>query len=191
MTQNNNHKNVEEALRNIIDFIGDDSRRPGLAATPARVVKSYQEIFSGYQQNPAEILAAKFHEKAQFKDQVILRDIKFHSVCEHHMLPIVGTVDIAYIPGDSVVGISKLVRIVEVYARRLQLQERMTSEIAENIQKYLEPLGVAIRVQALHYCMTMRGVRQPESNMDSLHYTGIYSQNDNNYRQEFLNLIRK
>ncbi|MDX1924297.1 MAG: GTP cyclohydrolase I, partial [Rickettsiaceae bacterium] len=134
------------------------------------------------------VLETIFFEKANFHDFVILKNIKFKSVCEHHMLPIIGYVDIAYIPSDSIVGISKLARVVEAFSRRLQIQERMTAEIAEAIQDQLQPLGVAVKVSGLHHCMVMRGVNQ-ESAMETMHFTGVFL-SDPKHRQEFFSLIK-
>ncbi|MDX1916794.1 MAG: GTP cyclohydrolase I FolE [Rickettsiaceae bacterium] len=183
------HKEVVEAIKTIFKFIGEDPEREGLQETPKRVIKSYEEIFAGYNQDPKEILQTIFFEKANFHDFVILKNIKFKSMCEHHMLPIIGSVDIAYIPKDSIVGISKLARIVEVFARRLQIQERMTSEIADAIQYQLQPLGVAVKVSGLHHCMIMRGVNQ-ETLMETMHFTGEFL-TSLKYRQEFFSLINK
>ncbi len=178
-----------KAIRTIFEFIGEDPDREGLLKTPTRVMESYKEIFSGYKIDPALVLQTIFFEKANFHDLIVLKDIKFKSMCEHHMLPIIGHVDIAYIPRDSIVGISKLARVVEIFARRLQIQERMTSEIADAIQSQLNPLGVAIKVSGLHHCMAMRGVNQ-ESIMETVHFTGEFITNLK-YRQEFLLLIKK
>lgn len=181
---------AENAVKTILEYIGENPAREGLKNTPARVVRSFQEIFSGYNIDPESVLNKIFFEKANFHDFVILKEIRFKSVCEHHMLPIIGTVDIAYIPGNSIVGISKLARVVEVLARRLQIQEKLTSEIAETIQKKLNPFGVAVKVSAYHYCMSMRGVNQDNSMMETMHFTGEFLTNQK-YRQEFFSLIKK
>jgi GTP cyclohydrolase I len=179
---------AKNAIKILLRFIGENPEREGLLKTPQRIIDSYEEMFGGYEQNIAKILETKFYDTANFQDYVLLRDIHFQSFCEHHILPIIGTVDIAYIPRSSIVGISKLARIVEVFARRLQIQEKMTVEIAETLQQYLNPLGVAVRISASHSCMTMRGVLQKNTIMDTMHYTGLFTDNGK-YRQEFLNLI--
>lgn len=179
-----------DALKVILSYIGEDPDREGLLKTPERVIKSYSEMFSGYGQDVAEILDTKFYDTCNFQDFVVLRDISFKSFCEHHMLPIIGKVDIAYVPDGCVIGVSKLARIVEVFARRLQIQEKMTVQIAESLQEHLKPLGVAVKISASHSCMTMRGVRNDSSVMDTMHYTGIFV-TEEKYRQDFLNLIRK
>ena len=179
-----------DALKVILGYIGENPNREGLLKTPERVVKSYEEMFSGYGQDVATILDTKFFDICNFQDFVVLRDIAFKSFCEHHMLPIIGTVDIAYVPDGCVIGVSKLARIVEVFAKRLQIQEKMTVQIAESLQEHLKPLGVAVKVSASHSCMTMRGVMKDSSVMDTMHYTGIFV-TEEKYRQDFLNLIRK
>lgn len=179
-----------EAVKTLLQYIGENPEREGLASTPKRVIKSYEELFAGYTKNPEEILSTRFLETANFQDLVLLRSISFNSMCEHHMLPITGKVDIAYVPDNSVVGISKLARIVDVFARRLQIQEKMTAEIAETIQSQLKPLGVAVKISALHHCMSMRGVNKENSIMETMHYTGVFTKNEN-YRMDFLSLVGK
>ena len=179
---------AETAVKVLLEYIGDDASREGLKKTPKRVVDSYTELFSGYTKDAATILDTKFFEKANFQDFIMLKNIGFTSICEHHMLPFIGVVDIAYIPNECLIGISKLARIVDVFARRLQIQEKMTVEIAESIQEFLQPLGVAVRVRASHSCMTMRGTLKEGSEMSSMHYTGIFTK-DLRYRQDFLQMI--
>lgn len=179
-----------DAIKVILKYIGDDPTREGLIDTPERVIKSYDEIYAGYKQNPHDVIDSIFFEKANFHDFVILKDIKFSSICEHHMLPIIGTVDIAYIPDDSIVGISKLARVVEVTSKKLQIQEKMTVEIAETIQNKLKPLGVAVKVSAIHNCMSIRGVKQDGSLMETMHFTGVFLTNQK-HRQEFFSRIKK
>lgn len=181
---------AKEAVRTLLRFIGEDPSREGLLKTPDRVIESYQEIFAGYGQDVEEILTTKFYDTCNFQDFILLKDINFHSFCEHHLLPIAGTVDIAYIPDNCIIGISKLARIVEVFARRLQIQEKMTVQIAETLQKYVKPLGVAVKISALHSCMTLRGVKQNDTVMATMHYTGIFASQPK-YRQEFLNIVTK
>jgi GTP cyclohydrolase I len=180
---------AKEAVRVLLRFIGDDPNREGLLQTPDRVVDSYGEMFCGYSQDIATVLDAKFYDTGSFKDFVLLRSIRFTSFCEHHLLPIIGYVDIAYIPNDCVIGISKLARLVNVFAKRLQIQEKMTVQIAENLQRHINPLGVAVKISASHRCMTIRGVLQEGSMMDTMHYTGVFA--ESSYRQEFLNLIAR
>lgn len=179
---------AKEAVKTLLRFIGEDPDREGLIKTPDRVIKSYQEMFSGYYKDVEEILTVKFYDTSNFRDFILLKDINFNSFCEHHLLPFTGKVDIAYIPDNAVIGISKLARIVEVFARRLQIQEKMTVQIAETLQKYLKPLGVAVKISAIHSCMSMRGVMQNNNIMDSMHYTGIFTEQQK-YRHEFLNII--
>ncbi len=181
---------AKEAVKTLLRFIGEDPNREGLLKTPYRVIKTYQEVFSGYDRDVEEILTTKFYDTCNFQDFIVLKDIHFNSFCEHHMLPITGTVNIAYIPDNCIIGISKLARIVDVFARRLQIQEKMTVQIAETLQKYIQPLGVAVKISALHSCMTLRGVMQNDSIMNTMHYTGIYIEQQK-YRHEFLNIISK
>lgn len=179
-----------KAVRTLLKFIGEDPNREGLLKTPDRVVNSYAELFSGYEKDIAEILNTKFYDTCNFQDFILLKDIKFTSFCEHHMLPFIGTVDIAYIPDNCIVGISKLARIVNAFAKRLQIQEKMTVQIAESVQENLKPLGIAVKISALHSCMSMRGVLQENSVMNTMHYTGIFAEQQK-YRHEFLNLTSK
>jgi len=190
LTKEPSEEEAKNAVKILLKFIGEDPEREGLLKTPERVINSYKEMFCGYDQNVEEILETKFYDISNFQDYVLLKDIYFKSFCEHHILPITGTVDIAYIPNGSIVGISKLARIVDVFACRLQIQEKMTVQIAETLQKYLNPLGVAVRISASHSCMTMRGVLQKNAIMDTIHYTGMFAGNGR-YRQEFLNLISR
>lgn len=188
MTINPSREEAKQAVKTLLRFIGEDPEREGLLRTPERVVDSYKEMFSGYQADIAKILATKFYDTNNFQEIIILRAISFKSFCEHHLQPITGCVDIAYIPDGCIVGISKLARIVEVFARRLQIQEKLTIEITEAVQAHLQPLGAAVRIAASHSCMTMRGVLQENSIMDTRHYTGIFVSQPER-RQEFLNLI--
>ncbi|AFC71328.1 GTP cyclohydrolase I FolE [Rickettsia australis] len=179
-----------EAVRTLLKFIGEDPTREGLLKTPDRVINSYTEIFSGYGKDVEEILNTKFYDTCNFQGFISLEGIKFTSFCEHHMLPFNGTVHIAYIPDNCIVGISKLARIVNIFARRLQIQEKMTVQIAESVQENLRPLGVAVKISALHSCTSMRGVMQDHSIMNTIHYTGIFAEQQK-YRHEFLNLTTK
>ncbi len=189
MTDRPSKQEAEDAVRTLLRYLGEDPEREGLVKTPSRVIKSYDELFGGYKENISNILSTKFYEVGNFQDFVLLRNIKFHSICEHHLLPIIGTVDIAYIPKDCIIGISKLARVVSLFARRLQVQEKMTVQIAETLQTHLAPLGVAAKVSASHNCMTIRGVMQDSSVMETMHYTGVFA-SDHKYRQEFLDLVR-
>ena len=159
---------AKEAIKTLLRFIGEDPSREGLLKTPDRVVDSYKEMFSGYGKDVEEILTTKFYDTCNFQDFILLKDIQFHSFCEHHLLPITGSVDIAYIPNNCIIGISKLARVVDVFARRLQIQEKMTVQIAEALQKYINPLGVAVKISASHSCMTLRGVMQHDSIMNRI-----------------------
>lgn len=181
---------AKEAVKTLLRFIGEDPNREGLLKTPERVIKSYQEIFSGYNQDVEDILTTQFYDTCNFQDFILLKDINFNSCCEHHLLPISGSVDIAYIPDNCIIGISKLARVVEVFARRLQIQEKLTVQIAETVQQYVKPLGVAVKISALHSCMTLRGVMQNNTVMNTMHYTGIFVEYQK-YRHEFLNIVSK
>jgi GTP cyclohydrolase I len=167
---------AEAAVRTLILWAGDDPSREGLAETPQRVVKAFREFYKGYDQDPDEILDRVFEEVDSYRDMVLVRDIPFHSHCEHHMVPFVGKAHIAYYPAKGVVGLSKLARIVEVYARRLQTQETMTAQIAQAIDRALAPRGVAVLVEAEHMCMSMRGVQKQGSSTMTTQYTGVFKE---------------
>jgi GTP cyclohydrolase IA len=179
---------AEEAVRTLIRWAGDDHTREGLLGTPDRVVRSYEEFFIGYDADPEEILKRTFEETDGYDEMVILRDIRFESHCEHHMVPILGKAHIAYMPKKRVVGISKLARIVEAYAKRLQIQEKMTAQIANVIQDVLEPNGVAVVIEAQHQCMTTRGVYKPGVTMVTSRMLGAFRENLAT-RKEFLSMI--
>jgi GTP cyclohydrolase I len=179
---------VEEAVRVLIRWAGDDPSREGLLGTPDRVVRSYEEFFAGYESDPVEILTRTFEEIAGYDEMVVLKDIRFESHCEHHMLPIIGRAHVAYLPDRRVVGISKLARIVEAYARRLQIQEKMTAEIAGAIDQVLQPKGVAVVIDAAHQCMTTRGVHKPGVSMVTSRMLGAFRDNPST-RREFLSII--
>lgn len=164
---------AEAAVRTLILWAGDDPSREGLAETPQRVAKAFKEFYKGYEEDPDEILDRVFEEVDSYQDMVLVRDIPFHSHCEHHMVPFVGKAHIAYYPAKGVVGLSKLARIVDVYARRLQTQEAMTAQIAQAIDKALQPRGVAVLVEAEHMCMSMRGVQKQGSSTMTTQYTGV------------------
>ncbi len=177
---------VEAAIRVVLRWIGEDPQRKGLGKTPARVASAYLDWFDGYQKDPVELLGSSFQQVADYNRIVILRDIRFSSHCEHHMAPMTGRVHLAYLPDERLAGISKLVRVVEAYAHRLQVQERLTSEIAQCINTALEPRGVAVMVEAQHQCMTTRGVNKPEVKMITTELLGAFL-DDEGLRDEFLN----
>jgi len=179
---------AEEAVRTLLRWAGDDPAREGLLDTPKRVVRSYEEFFSGYFEDPTELLSRTFEEVEGYDELVLLKGIPFESHCEHHMVPIIGTAHVAYMPGDRVVGISKLARIVEIFAKRLQIQEKMTTQIADAIQTVLQPHGVAVVIDAQHQCMTTRGVKKPGVGMITSRMTGQF-RNSPALRSEFLGLI--
>ena len=177
-----------EAVRTLILWAGDDPEREGLVDTPKRVVKAYKEFFSGYEEDPEEILSRTFEEVEGYDEMVIVKDIRLESHCEHHIVPILGKAHIGYIPNKRVVGISKLARIVDVFGKRLQTQETMTSQIANTIQKVLDPKGVAVVIDAGHQCMTTRGVHKTESSTVTSSMKGIFKENPVT-RNEFLSFI--
>jgi len=179
---------AEDAVRTLIRWAGDDPGREGLRATPGRVVRAYEEWFSGYKDDPNAYLKRTFEETGGYDEVVVLRDIRFESHCEHHMAPIIGRVHVGYLPRNRVVGISKLARLVEVYARRLQIQEKMTAEIAACLDSVLKPHGVAVVTEATHQCMTTRGVHKPGVTMVTSRMLGVFRDNAET-RQEFLAAI--
>jgi GTP cyclohydrolase IA len=179
---------AEDAVRTLIRWAGDDPGREGLRATPGRVVRAYEEWFSGYNDDPNAYLKRTFEETGGYDEVVVLRDIRFESHCEHHMAPVIGRVHIGYLPRNRVVGISKLARLVEVYARRLQIQEKMTAEIASCLDSVLKPHGVAVVTEATHQCMTTRGVHKPGVTMVTSRMLGVFRDNAET-RQEFLAAI--
>lgn len=176
---------VEAAVRLLIEWTGDDPDREGLVDTPARVVRAYEEFFEGYKIDPAELLGRTFEETDDYDDMIVLRNLRLESHCEHHIVPIIGKVHVAYLPDRRVVGISKLARVVEAYAKRLQIQETLTSQIADTIQNVLQPQGVAVVTEAAHMCMTTRGVRKPGVSMVTRRFLGAFK-TDRDLRQEFL-----
>ena len=177
-----------EAVETLIRWAGDDPTREGLAGTPERVVSSFQEFFEGYAVDPREILERTFEEVEGYDEMVLLRNIRFESHCEHHMAPIIGVAHVAYMPDNRVVGISKLARLVEAYARRLQIQEKMTAQIANTIDEVLNPKGVAVVIEATHHCMTTRGVHKPGTSMVTSRMLGMFRTNAST-RREFLSLV--
>ncbi|MCX7588846.1 GTP cyclohydrolase I FolE [Phenylobacterium sp. 58.2.17] len=180
---------AEAAVRTLIEWAGDDPDREGLLDTPGRVVRAYEELFSGYESDPREYLERTFEEVAGYDELVVLRDIRVVSFCEHHMLPFLGKAHVGYLPSDRVVGISKLARVVHGFARRLQIQEKLTSEIAGAIHDILQPKGVGVVIVSEHSCMTMRGVNTPGSRLTTSSLTGVI-RDDPRTRQEFLEFVR-
>lgn len=178
---------VEAAIRTLIEWTGDDPDRDGLAETPSRVARAFEEFFAGYGQDPVEMLQKTFEEIEGYDEMIALRGIRFESHCEHHMAPIIGQAWVAYVPNGRVVGISKLARVVEVYARRLQIQEKMTAQIANTINDVLKPQGVGVIIKASHHCMTTRGVNKPESDLVTSRMLGCFRDNPLT-RQEFLSM---
>jgi GTP cyclohydrolase IA len=179
---------AEAAVRTLIEWAGDDPDREGLRDTPGRVVRAYEEFFAGYLQDPNDILKRTFTEVEGYDEMIVMNDIRFESHCEHHMVPIIGKVHIGYLPDTRVIGISKLARLVEVYARRLQVQEKMTVQIADTLQEVLQPKGVAVVVEAAHQCMTTRGVHKPGAGLVTSRMVGAF-RDDPSTRREFLAVI--
>ena len=179
---------AEEAVRTLIRWAGDDPGREGLVGTPERVARAFEEFFAGYAVAPAEILQRTFEEVDGYDEMVVLRDIRLESYCEHHMVPIIGRAHVAYLPHRRVVGISKLARLVEAYAKRLQIQEKMTAQIANTLEEVLQPQGVAVVIEAQHQCMTTRGVHKTGVTMVTSRMLGAF-RNDPATRREFLAMI--
>ena len=179
---------AEEAVRTLIRWAGDDPDREGLAGTPERVVRAYREFFRGYEQDPQAILRRTFQETDGYDEMIVLRDMRFESHCEHHIAPIIGRAHIAYLPHHRVVGISKLARLLDCYAKRLQIQEKMTAQIANTLQEVLQPRGVAVVIDASHQCMTTRGVHKPNTSMVTSRMLGAF-RTDPSTRREFLSII--
>jgi GTP cyclohydrolase I len=180
---------AEAAVRTLIEWAGDTPDREGLLDTPARVARSYRELFAGYEVDPRAYLERTFDEVGGYNQLVVLKDIRFVSFCEHHMLPVVGVAHVGYLPTDRVVGISKLARVVRGFARRLQIQEKMTSEIANAIEEVLKPQGVGVVIEAEHSCMTLRGVDVPGASLTTSALLGVI-RDDARTREEFLRLVR-
>jgi GTP cyclohydrolase I len=188
MTDKPSQAEAEDAIRVLLRWAGEDPAREGLLDTPRRVAKAYGDWFSGYAEDPREFLQRTFKEVAGYDEMVILRDISFESHCEHHMAPIIGKAHVGYLPNGRVVGISKLARVVETYARRFQVQEKMTSQIAGCIEHVLQPLGVAVVVEAAHECMTTRGIHKRGVSMVTSKMLGTFRE-DARTRMEFLQFI--
>ncbi len=180
---------AEAAVRVLLRWAGDNPDREGLLDTPKRVAKAYEELFKGYTQNPADVLATIFEEVEGYDDMVLVRDIPFTSHCEHHMVPFVGKAHIAYFPSEGVVGLSKLARVVDVYARRLQTQETMTSQITEAIDDSLKPRGIAVLIEAEHMCMSMRGVQKHGASTITTRFTGLF-RDDPSEQARFFTMVR-
>jgi GTP cyclohydrolase I len=179
---------VEAAVRTIIRWTGDDPDREGLVETPARLVRALEEFFCGYREDPADILQKSFEEVDGYDEMVVLRDVRFESHCEHHIAPIVGCASVAYVPRGRVVGISKLARVVQAFARRLQIQEKLTAQIANTIDTVLKPMGVGVVIKAVHHCMTTRGVHKPDSSLVTSRMLGCF-RDDAELRRQFIGLI--
>jgi GTP cyclohydrolase I len=179
---------AEAAVRVLIRWAVDDPSREGLIDTPSRVTRSYDEFFAGYAQDPREILARTFSEVHGYDEMIVLKDIRFESYCEHHMVPIIGRAHVAYLPGERVVGISKLARLVDAYAKRLQIQEKMTAQIADTLNDVLQPLGVGVILEAAHQCMSTRGVHKAGASMVTSRMLGAF-RDDPSTRREFLAIV--
>jgi GTP cyclohydrolase I len=179
---------AEEAVRTLLRWAGDDPTREGLLGTPDRVARAYQEFFSGYDIDPVAFLKRTFAEIDGYDELIVLRDIRFESHCEHHLAPIIGRAHIGYLPNKRVVGISKLARVLEAYARRLQIQEKLTAQVANTIQDVLQPRGVGVIIDAAHQCMTTRGVHKPGMSMVTSHMLGSF-RSDPSTRREFLSIV--
>jgi GTP cyclohydrolase I len=179
---------AEAAIRTLLLWAGEDPNREGLHDTPARVVRSYEEFFRGYSEDPVALLARTFEEIEGYDEMVVLRDIRVESHCEHHMVPIIGRAHVAYLPGSRVVGISKLARVVDAYAHRFQIQEKLTAQIANTISEVLQPRGVAVVIEANHQCMSTRGVHKPGASMVTSRMLGAF-RDDPSTRKEFLAMI--
>ena len=181
---------AEEAVRTIIQWIGEDPKREGLASTPKRVIKAFKEYFKGYKENPNQYLSKTFTEVEGYDDMVIEKNISIQSHCEHHMAPITGVAHVAYIPSSKVVGLSKLARVVEVFAKRLQTQERLTMQIAKTIMDVLQPRGVAVTIDAAHQCMTTRGVKKEKTTTITNYFLGAFK-DDLSFQNRYLRYINK
>lgn len=179
---------AEKAVEVLLRWTGDDPAREGLLDTPRRVVSAFEQYFSGYDIDPAEFLSRTFEEVDGYDEMVVLRDIRLESHCEHHLAPFIGRAHVAYLPNRRVVGISKLARLVDAYSKRLQIQEKLTAQIANTLEEILQPKGVAVVIEAQHQCMTMRGVHKPGVTMQTSRMLGLFRQ-DPRTRQEFFSLI--
>ena len=183
-------KKAEEAIKTIIEWVGEDSEREGLKSTPKRVIKAFKEYFKGYSQDPAEFLSKTFTDVEGYDDMVVEKNISIQSHCEHHMAPITGVAHVAYIPSKKVVGLSKLARVVEVFSKRLQTQERLTMQIAKTIMNVLQPRGVAVTIDASHQCMTNRGVKKEDTTTITNYFLGAFK-DDLSFQNRYLRYINK
>jgi len=181
---------AEEAIKTIIEWIGENSQREGLASTPKRVIKAYKEYFKGYSEDPNKFLSKTFTEVEGYDDMVIEKNISVQSHCEHHMAPIIGVAHVAYIPSNKVVGLSKLARVVEVFSKRLQTQERLTTQIAKTIMEVLKPRGVAVTIDAVHHCMTNRGIKKEKTSTVTNYFLGAFK-DDLSFQNRYLRYINK
>ena len=181
---------AEEAVRTIIQWIGEDSEREGLISTPSRVIKAFKEYFQGYNEDPKKFLSKTFTEVEGYDDMVIEKNISIQSHCEHHMAPIIGVAHVAYIPKERVVGLSKLARVVEVFSKRLQTQERLTMQIANTLMESLDAKGVAVSIDSAHQCMTMRGIKKEHATTVTNYYLGKFKE-DLSYQNRYLRFISK
>lgn len=179
-----------EAVKTLISWAGDDPSREGLIETPKRVVKAYEEFFAGYEQDASKVLGKTFEDVNGYDDIVFLRDINIESHCEHHMVPIAGKAHVAYLPKDKVVGISKLARVIEIFAKRLQTQETMTMQIINTIDEALDPFGTAIMIDAKHQCMTTRGINKPNVSTVTTKFSGLFAE-DSELRNRFMQLVKE
>ena len=179
---------VKEAVKTLIKWAGDDPDREGLIETPDRVIKAYENFFAGYNNDPREILSKEFQEVDGYDEMIVLKDIRLESHCEHHLVPFIGTAHIGYIPKNKVVGLSKLARVVEVFSKRLQIQEKLTAQIANSIDEVLQPKGVGVIIEASHLCISTRGIHKTDSRMVTSRMLGIF-RNNSDTRREFLNII--
>jgi GTP cyclohydrolase I len=179
---------AEEAVRTLLAWAGDDPNRPGLINTPMRVADAFEERFCGYRMDPASELSRTFEDVSGYNDMILLRDVRVESHCEHHIAPFVGVAHVAYVPDTHIVGLSKLARVVDIFARRLQVQESLTAQIANTIQHELAPKGVAVMISAAHQCMTLHAVNQPNTVMMTTHFTGVFETSEN-LRDRFLRAV--
>jgi len=190
ISQNISDKEAEEAFIKIIKWIGDDPSREGLLETPKRVMKAFREYFKGYSEDPKQVLEKTFGDVEGYDDMVVQKNISVHSHCEHHMAPIIGIAHVAYIPNQRIVGLSKLARVVEVFSKRLQTQERLTMQIAKTLMEALDAKGVAVSIDATHQCMTMRGVKKEQATTVTNYYLGQFKE-DLGYQNRYLRFIAK
>tara|TARA_Y100000780_G_C13587271_1_gene379232 strand:+ start:130 stop:753 length:624 start_codon:yes stop_codon:yes gene_type:complete len=179
---------AKEAVKTLIKWAGDDPTREGLLETPNRVARSYQDFFSGYDEDPREILSKKFREVEGYDEMIVLKDIRLESHCEHHMVPFIGKAHVGYLPKNKIVGLSKLARVVELFSKRLQIQEKLTAQIANTIDEILKPKGVGVIIEASHLCIATRGVRKETSRMVTSRMLGLFRDNSDT-RREFMNII--